>query len=198
MATNWAVDYPSWLRNVGAQIAGGGGGAGPAPTPTPTPTPVTPTPTPTPTPTTPTYPWGWTGGGGGGGGEKNAWTGEIPAWGAIPWTGWEQTPWANVPKDKSQEAQAWFNVMLPWLQAQQQAGQWGQEFDWQKVMDEWQKGFEEQQFQHQVGTDVWSQGFQEQQLAQQKALEEANRLANIEMNTMQTFGRRWKPNTRWM
>ncbi len=77
--------------------------------------------------------------------------------------------------------------MLPWMQAANQAGQWGQEFDWRKAADQWTQGFQEQQFAHQQTTDVWAQAFQEQQLREQ-----------AEQAAMQTFGRRWKPQTRWM
>jgi len=111
----------------------------------------------------------------------------MPGSGFLPWQDWGQTPWANAPEGRSQEAQAWFNVMLPWMQAANQAGQWGQEFDWRKAADQWTQGFQEQQFAHQQTADVWAQGFQEQQLREQS-----------EQAAMQTFGRRWKPSTRWM
>jgi len=103
-----------------------------------------------------------------------------------------------TPEGKSQEAMAWFNVMLPWMQQATQAGQWGQQFDWRKAMDEWQQGFQEQQFGHQQQADMWAQGFQEQQLAQQRAMEQARHQMEQEVANVQTFGRRWRPQTRWM
>jgi len=109
----------------------------------------------------------------------------------VPWTAWEQTPWANVPQGRAGEAMQWFNTMLPWMQAQIQQGQWGTEFDWRKAMDEWNKAFQESQFGWQKESDVWARAFQEQQLAQQRALEQ-------ERQAMETFGRRWRPSTRWM
>ena len=96
-------------------------------------------------------------------------------------------PWANTPEDRGQEAQAWFNVMLPWMQAGMQGQQWAGEFDWRKAMDQWNQMFQQQQFDWQQGVDVWAQGLQEEELAQRETL------ANI-----QSFGRRWRPNTRWM
>jgi len=90
------------------------------------------------------------------------------------------------------------NVMLPWLQAYQQGEQWGQQFDWRKAMDEWQQGFQGGQFEWQKEQDVWGRQFQEQQAAQQKALERERRAAEKEMAAVQTFGRRWRPTTRWM
>jgi hypothetical protein len=117
----------------------------------------------------------------------------------LPWgTEWGQTPWAGVSEDQAQQQMAWMNVALPWMQAAMQGQQWGTEFDWRKAMDEWQKQFEQQQFGWQKEQDVWGQGFQEQQLAQQKALEQERQAAEKEMTTMQTFGRRWRPQTRWM
>lgn len=135
----------------------------------------------------PAAPWGGGGGGGGGGpAGPTPWTGEI-GWGGVPWQTWEGTPWANVPKGKSQEAQAWFNVMLPWMQQQLQEKQWGTEFDWRKAVDQWQQGFQESQFGWQQEADKWAQGFQESQLAQER-----------EGQNLAVFGRRWKPSTRWM
>lgn len=93
---------------------------------------------------------------------------------------------------------AWLNVVLPWMQAQQQGGQWQKSFDWRKAMDEWQQGFQEQQLGWQQEQDVWGQGFQEQQLAQQEAMEAQRRQTEQEVANVQTFGRRWKPQTRWM
>jgi len=157
-----------------------------------------------PVPTT-TYPWGggggyyapanqgWFGGGGGGGGGATgpaAWQGNI-GWGGVPWQTWEQTPWAQAPQGRSEEAMQWFNTMLPWMQQQMQGQQWGTEFDWRKAMDEWNQAFQEGQFGWQKEGDVWARGFQEQQLAQQAQLEQ-------EAQAMSAFGRRWKPQTRWM
>ena len=165
------------------------------------------TPPPKARPAGPAYPWGggggwsaqaapqgWFGGGGGGGGGgpagPAAWQGNI-GWGGVPWATWQETPWANVPEKRGAEAQQWFNTMLPWMQAQVQQGQWGQSFDWRKAMDEWNQAFQEGQFGWQKESDVWARGFQEQQLGQQAELER-------EAQAMGAFGRRWKPQTRWM
>jgi len=103
-----------------------------------------------------------------------------------------------VPKKRGAEAQQWFNTMLPWMQAQVQQGQWGTEFDWRKAMDEWNQAFQEGQFGWQKESDVWARWFQEQQLAQQRAMELASQQAQTEMANVAAFGRRWKPQTRWM
>jgi len=117
----------------------------------------------------------------------------------FPWgSDWTQTPWSGMPKDQAQQQMAWMNVGLPWLQAAMQGQQWGQEFDWRKAMDEWQQQFQGGQFEWQKEQDVWARGLQEQQLQQQRALEEARQQSQEEQTTMQTFGRRWKPTTRWM
>ena len=177
-----------------AVIPGNGGGGGGWPSWPP----VRPVLPPAPGPWGGLWPGGGGGGGGGGGQGGRPWQGEIPGWGPLPWTDWGQVPWANVPKGKGEEAQQWFNTMLPWLQAQVQQQQWGQSFDWRKAMDEWSKGFQESQFGWQKESDVWGRGFQETQLAQQRELEDARRLAEQEMANVATFGRRWKPSTRWM
>jgi len=105
----------------------------------------------------------------------------------LPWQQWEQTPWAQAPEGRSQEAQAWLNVMMPWMQQQVQAQQWGQEFDWRKAMDEWQQAFQQGQFGWQQEQDVWARAFQEAEAQRQQ-----------QAVAMQTFGRRWQPTTRWM
>lgn len=119
------------------------------------------------------------------------WTGMMPGQEWLPWTSWEQTPWAYLPEKQAPEAMQWFSTMLPWLQQQVQGQQWQSEFDWRKAMDEWQQQFE-------TGQDVWARGFQEQQLAQQRALEEQGQATLREGQAMETFGRRWRPQTRWM
>lgn len=113
--------------------------------------------------------------GGGGGGKKKKkkkgkppWRGAI-GWEPMPWEGWGKTPWASLPNKRAKEAQAWLNVALPWQQAYSQAQQWGQEFDWRKQMDLWTQQFQQQQL---------------EQMAQEAAL--------------QAYGRRWRPQTRWM
>jgi hypothetical protein len=134
---------------------------------------------------------GWSGGGGrkksGGGDSGNVWAGT--AGGFLPWATWGETPWAGLGDEKkmASQAQQWMNTMLPWLQAANQAGQWGTEFDWRKLSDQWNQQFQQGQFDWQKQQDVWGQGFQEKALQQQ-----------AEDTAMQTFGRRWKPNTRWM
>ena len=159
------------------------------------------TPPPKDRPAVPAYPWGggggyapaqqgWFGGGGGGPAGPTAWQGDI-GWGGVPWATWQETPWAQAPKGRSEEAMQWFNTMLPWMQQQAQGQQWGKSFDWRKAMDEWNQAFQEGQFGWQKESDVWARGFQEQQLGQQKQLEQ-------EAQSMAAFGRRWKPSTRWM
>lgn len=149
---------------------------------------------------TPAYGWGaWpaaqqgtmmgAGGGQAAAAPPTAGTG-APSW--LPWgTDWSQTPWGGVSADQSKQQMAWMNVALPWLQAAVQGQQWGQQFDWRKAMDEWQQQFQGEQFAHQKEADVWSQAFQEKQMEEQLAAQE-------EQTAMQTFGRRWKPQTRWM
>ena len=138
----------------------------------------------------PYYYQGWGGGGGGGGVAAAAtptWTGAIPGAGFLPWQQWEQVPWAQAPEGRSAEAQAWFNVMMPWMQQAVQAQQWGESFDWRKAIDEWTQQFQQQQFGWQQEQDVWARAFQEAEAQRQQEI------ANV-----QTFGRRWRPQTRWM
>ena len=121
---------------------------------------------------------------------------------ATPWGGqWGQMPWmtGGFPTGRNEAAQGmqWMNTLLPWLQAQQQGGQFQQQFDWRKVMDEWTQAFQEQQFAEQQGTNVWTQGFQEQQLRQQAEQAGLERTAAEERTNVEAFGRRWKPNVRW-
>jgi len=92
----------------------------------------------------------------------------------TPWgTGWAEMPWVAhgwpTKKEEALVGMQWMNTVLPWLQAQMQGEQWSQQFDWRKQMDE------------------WSKQFQQQQLEAQKAAE-----------NIRAFGRRWRPNTRWM
>ena len=136
----------------------------------------------------PTY-QAWGGGGGGGGvvAATPAWTGAIPGASFLPWQSWEQVPWAQTPEGREEEAMAWFNVMMPWMQQAVQAGQWGTEFDWRKAMDEWTQQFQQQQFGWQQEQDVWARAFQEAEAQRQQ-----------EIANMQVFGRRWMPQTRWM
>lgn len=128
-------------------------------------------------------------GGGGGSSSSNAdvWAGL--AGGFLPWASWAETPWAQLGNEKklASRAQAWMNTMLPWLQAQQQQQQWGTEFDWRKQSDLWNQQFQQGQFDWQKEQDIWGQGFQEKALQQE-----------AENAALETFGRRWKPNARWM
>jgi len=105
----------------------------------------------------------------------------------LPWADWEQRPWATVPGGEQQQAMAWMNVMLPWLQQQAQQEQFGA-----------QQQFQHQQFGWQQQQDEWARQFQQQQLEQQQALEQARMGTEQEIANVQTFGRRWKPQTRWM
>ena len=84
------------------------------------------------------------------------------------------------------QQQAWMNVLMPWMQAQTQRQQWGEEFDWRKAMDEWNKQFQGQQFGWQKEQDVWGRGAAQRQLEAEK-----------EAASLATFGRRWRPQTRW-
>jgi len=72
-----------------------------------------------------------------------------------------------------------------------QGQQWGQEFDWRKLVDEWNQQFQQENLDWQKAVDEWSQQFQEKQLAWQQEYEP-------QRTAMETFGRRWAPNTRWM
>lgn len=90
----------------------------------------------------PWYGGGRSGGGGSGGGGRvqmpqlEPWEGAIPAgpWygmpSALPWGQWQDTPWANVPRGRSQEAMAWMNTALPWYQQQMAWNQFAQQMDW--------------------------------------------------------------------
>jgi len=122
-------------------------------------------------------PWTW-----GGQPEGTA----LPDWMKQGNPYWSQAAWANVPRDQAQMQQAWMNVMLPYMQAQMQGQQWGEEFDWRKLQDEWNKQFQEQQFGWQKEQDVWGREQAEKQ-----------RAAEAENVAMQAFGRRWAPQTRW-
>jgi len=117
--------------------------------------------------------------------------------------------------DDTQRQLAWFAQMLPYLQAFQQSGQWGQEFDWRQEMDRWSQQFQGGQFDWQQEQDLWGrglqeqmfgweqeqgrwgQGFQEQQLAWQQESEAARLQQESEAANLAAFGRRWKPSTRW-
>lgn len=168
--TNRTFRTPQQVGGTTAGTVTGGGAAVPAAVPTQTP---------------------WTGWGGGGGGVATpaapVWTGAIPGSAFLPWQTWQETPWATAPEGRAAEAQAWFNVMMPWMQQAVQAGQWGEEFDWRKALDEWTQAFQQQQFGWQQEQDTWARAFQE-----------AEALRQQEIANMQTFGRRWQPQTRWM
>jgi hypothetical protein len=113
------------------------------------------------------------------------WWSDYSKW--LPWgTDWSQAPWGGVQKD-ARKQMAWMNTMMPWLQAAQQGQQWGTEFDWRKMQDEWNKQFQEGQFGWQKEQDIWGR---EQSARQLEADKEAQAMA--------TFSRRWKPETRWM
>ena len=131
----------------------------------------------------------------------------------APWFGGDQFPdWLG--KDKGKRL-GWLAQMLPYLQAYQQSGQWGQEFDWRKQADLWSQGFQGEQFDWQQAQDLWSRGMQEQmwggeeagrlwgqefqqeQLEWQKESEGARLQQESEAANLAAFGRRWKPSTRW-
>jgi hypothetical protein len=102
-------------------------------------------------------------------------------------------------------AMSWLGATLPWQQAYQQANQWQQSFDWRQQMDEFRTqmergrfGLEEGRFGLEEEQARWGMGFQEEQLAQQKALEEARQQVERENAALAAFGRRFKPQTRWM
>jgi len=133
---------------------------------------------------------GQQGGGGGGVALPPAWgTTPMTTGGAgwLPWGDWGQTPWATVPTVNAQEQQAWMNVALPWQQAQQQQGQWATDFAQRAATEAWNQQFQGAQFAQQQAMDAYNQALA------QKQLEETARGVN-----MQTFGRRWQPQSRWM
>ena len=110
----------------------------------------------------------------------------------MPWgNGWENAPWMTggwpMGNEESMVGQNWLNTILPWYQAQAQTGQWQETFDWTQAMDQWSQQFQEGQQDWQQQVDTWQKALQEQQLVQ-----------NEELANIAAFGKRWKPNTRWM
>jgi len=135
------------------------------------------------------------------------------------WAGWhggDQFPgWLSGGRGYSERRLAYMAQMLPYLQAYQQAGQWGEEFDWRQEMDRWSQAFQGGQFDWQQQQDLWGrglqeqmfgseeagrlwgQGFQEEQFGWQQEIEGQRLRAEQESANLAAFGRRWKPSTRW-
>jgi len=162
------------------------------------------------------------GDGGGGGGMPDAsmppWAGQIPAggwWGmpsALPWSDWGDTPWAHAPEGREAEAQTWMNTMLPWYQQQMAWQQFMDQMAWQQERFGHEHGWEQDRFGQEMG---WQQerfgqelGWQQEQFAEQMAWAQAqqawqeqqaalDRELREQMQNVQTFGRRWQPQTRW-
>jgi len=107
--------------------------------------------------------------------------------GWLPWGDWGQTPWATVPTANAQEQMAWMNVGLPWAQQAAQQNQWATDFAQRQATEAWNQQFQGAQFAQQQAMDAYNQALA------QKQLEETARGVN-----MQTFGRRWQPQSRWM
>ena len=107
-------------------------------------------------------------------------------WGGWPWgaEGWGGI-WEGLPSGP--EGLGRLNVLFPWLQQAMASQQWGQEFDYRKAQDLWEQEQQKQQFAYQKAMDQWSQAFQKEQLGAQQ-----------ERATMEAYGRRWKPDTRWL
>ena len=141
------------------------------------------------------------GGGGGGGGpaapELPPWAGQIPRaeWygmtGALPWQDWGNTPWTNVPEGRGAEAQTWLNTVMPWYSQQQAWNQFNQQLAWQQRRFGSEQDWAREQFNRQLDWERAQQAWQARQNAARRALE--RELANV-----QAFGRRWRPQTRWL
>jgi len=207
------------------------------PPPAPTPAPTQPAPAPVPGEGTLNWDWGYTPPPAPGTGTPPflPWGPYDTSWPADyssqtpPWWGGRAMPWLyGLPAPNWQdyyggapggaaEAQARYNVMLPWYQqgAQHQqalwqmeqnrwaqAGQWGHEYEQQRAQLEWER----QQQQRALEYERWQQsgqwGHEEEQLGTRLESEErqlASRLQSEELQqTISTFGHRWRPHTRWM
>jgi len=118
-----------------------------------------------------------------------------------PWGSYDQMPWAQPgwPTGNNETAQGmqWLNTALPWLQAQQQGGQWQQSFEQRQAMDDWTRQYQQQQFGEQQRTNQWSEGFQTRALQLQRKEGAREREAAQERINTEAFGRRWKPNVRF-
>jgi hypothetical protein len=87
---------------------------------------------------------------------------------------------------------------MPWYQFQAQMQQWLASQAQREAEFGWSSGFQREQHEQRQHEFDWSAGFQQQQLWQQAVLEDLRREAETEMANVAAFGRRWKPNVRWM
>jgi len=126
-------------------------------------------------------------GGGGAAPAAPGWGGATGGYSWMPWQDWGAAPWATLDPSKSAEGMQWMNTVMPWLQLQQQGGQWGQEFGQRQASDLWNQQFQQGQFDWQRANDEWARQVQEQQLKQQQ-----------EQAYLNVYGRRFRPNTRWL
>lgn len=142
------------------------------------------------------------------------WGGQALPWG--PGSGAEIPNWRDYygkAAGGGPEAQGWYNVMLPWYQQAQAE----QQFRAQLAYLQWQQQLQSAQAEQELEYQRWatSGGWeaeaqrQAEQLAYQRwaqtgEWEQAGELQQRELasretqSAYETFGRRWRPNTRWV
>lgn len=162
---------------------------------------------------------------------------QMPAYEMPNWFNnapWDVTQWQNMTPEQLQATVAFNQQAMPWTQMaqayqqwqnefNQNAYQWGNEFDWKKLSDQFamdmatrQQDTSERQWGSEFGLQTRKQDFSErqwgdefglksQELADlnkwrdtQATLEREKMATDAENQALAAWGRRMRPNTRWM
>ena len=162
---------------------------------------------------------------------------QMPAYEMPNWFNnapWDVTQWQNMTPEQLQATVAFNQQAMPWTQMaqayqqwqnefNQNAYQWGNEFDWKKLSDQFamnmatrQQDTSESQWGSEFGLNTRKQDFTESQWGDefglktqdqanlekwrdtQATLEREKMATDAENQALAAWGRRMRPNTRWM
>lgn len=144
---------------------------------------------------------------------------QMPAYEMPNWFNnapWDVTQWQNMTPEQLQATVAFNQQAMPWTQMaqayqqwqnefNQNAYQWGNEFDWKKLSDQFamdmatrQQDTSEKQWGSEFGLKSQEQANLEKWRDTQAALEREKMATDAENQALAAWGRRMRPNPRWM
>lgn len=149
----------------------------------------------------------------------NATYSDMPAFQQPNWFNnapWDYTQWQSMMPEQLQAVVAMNQQAMPWTQMaqayqqwqnefNQNAYQWGNEFDWKKTGDQFamdmatrQQDTSEKQWGDEFGLKTQDQTNLEKWRDTQATLEREKMVTDQENQALASWGRRVRPNTRWM
>jgi hypothetical protein len=144
---------------------------------------------------------------------------DMPAYNMPNWFNnapWDVTQWQNMTPEQLQATIAFNQQAMPWTQMaqayqqwqnefNQNAYQWGNEFDWKKTGDQFsmdlatrQQDTSEKQWGDEFGLKSQEQADLNKWRDTQATLEREKMVTDQENQALASWGRKLRPNTRWM